>query len=250
MQDNISSDHNTFVGFVLLADDTWEKKKLISDLAEQWNIRITEQEDTPDFLPFQVDDAVVAIVRFPCPVPNQEAEQNAASNYLWPEAVEVTSGHKAHLVVTVLAKEADRIERGKLFVQILSCCCRQENVVGIYTSGTVFQPRFYEACASMMYKGELPLLNWIWFGLCRWESGLCGYTYGMKAFGKEEIEVLDTTARPSELRDFLISITSYILENDVVLHDGETIGFSAEDKHSISYSKGVCLPFDTLKITL
>ena len=115
----------------------------------------------------------------------------------------------------------------------------------------VFGPRFYEGFADMMKEDELPTFNWIWFGLWRNKNGLNGYTYGMDAFGKEEMEVLGTGADPNDLRDFLASLASYVLENDVELHDGETIGFSADDKHAITRSPGVGLPEEqmTLKIS-
>ena len=78
-----------------------------------------------------------------------------------------------------------------------------------------------------------------------------GYTYGMDVFGKDEMEVLGTDAEPGDLRDFLASFVSYVLENDVTLQDGETIGFGADDKHTITRSPGVSLPTEqiTLKIS-
>ena len=95
----------------------------------------------------------------------------------------------------------------------------------------------------------LPIYNWIWFGLYRSEKGVCGYTYGMEAFGKPELEVVNADAQPSEIRDFLANLVSYVLEYDAVLQDGETIGFSAEDRHAISYGPGISLPDQmTLKI--
>ena len=56
----------------------------------------------------------------------------------------------------------------------------------------------------------------------------------MDVFGKEEMEVSNTDAEPEELRDFLASLASYVLACDVTLQDGETIGFSADDKHTLS----------------
>ena len=102
----------------------------------------------------------------------------------------------------------------------------------------------------MLKEDELPIFNWVWFGLYRSEGGLNGYTYGMDVFGKEEMEVLNTDAEPEELRDFLASLASYVLACDVTLQDGETIGFSADDKHTITRSPGVSLPEEqmTLKI--
>ena len=176
-------------------------------------------------------------------------ELNAENNFLWPEAVEITKTHQAHLMVAVLGQEEDLLERGKLYVKLLAACCRQKNALGVYTSGVVFEPRFYEGFADMMQEGELPIFNWIWFGLYRSEKGICGYTYGMDVFGFDEMEVLDADADPSEVRDFLASMVEYVLSGGVTLHDGETIGFSAEDKHTITRSPGVALPVMTLKIS-
>ena len=99
-----------------------------------------------------------------------------------------------------------------------------------------------------MKEGELPIYNWIWIGLYRSEKGFSGYTYGMVEFGKDEMEVLDADADPNDSRDFIYSLADYVLAYDVTLKDGETIGFSAEDKHAITYSEGVSLPGMTLKV--
>ena len=64
------------------------------------------------------------------------------------------------------------------------------------------------------------------------------------------MEVLDVDADPSKVRDFLASMAGYVLEYDAVLNDGETIGFSAVDKHRITRGQGVALPDKvTLKIS-
>ena len=44
-------------------------------------------------------------------------------------------------------------------------------------------------------------------------------------------------------------MASYVLECDQTLEDGQTIGFSADDKHDIKLSEGVALPGMTLKIS-
>ena len=70
-------------------------------------------------------------------------------------------------------------------------------------------------------------------------------TFSVRQFGYRG------NAKPSDLRDFLASLVSYVLENDVEFHDGETIGFAADDKHTITRSPGVGLPEEqmTLKIS-
>lgn len=243
----------TFVGFALLSDNSWDKEKYIRDLKEQWDITAEEKSDeerNPESLVFDVGDMMAAVSLMPAPVPNGEAEECAKNNYMWPEAEKTAKEHKAHIMVAVIGKEKSLIERGKLYVKLLSVCCHQKNITGIYTSGVVFQPRFYEGFSGMMKEDSLPIYNWIWFGLYRTEKGISGYTYGMECFGKDEMEVLDVDADPSKVRDFLASMAGYVLEYDAVLNDGETIGFSAVDKHRITRGQGVALPDKvTLKIS-
>ncbi len=250
------SDHTgVFTGFVLLSKAEWDKKQFIRDMKEKWDIAVDEydasEEKDDDALVFEVGDMVAAVSLATYPIPNGEAELNAENNYMWEDAVKVAREHCAHIMVAVLGKEENLLEKGKLYTKVVAACCRQEYATGIYTSGVVFEPRFYEGFADMMQDGELPIFNWIWFGLWRNENGMNGYTYGMDMFGKDEMEVLGTDAKPSDLRDFLANLVSYVLENDVELHDGETIGFAADDKHTITRSPGISLPEEqmTLKIS-
>ena len=256
--DEEETDHKgSFAGSVLLSKAEWDKEQLIRDLREEWGI-VDEEPDEGDEDVENSDDAVVMrvgnmmliVTLFHGHIPDNEAEINAENNYMWPEAVEVAKAHKAHIMVAVLGEEEKLLERGKLFTKAMAVCCKQKYATGVYTSGVVFEPRFYEGLADMLKEDELPIFNWVWFGLYRSEGGLNGYTYGMDVFGKEEMEVLNTDAEPEELRDFLASLASYVLACDVTLQDGETIGFSADDKHTITRSPGISLPEEqmTLKI--
>ncbi|MFQ7280636.1 MAG: DUF2185 domain-containing protein [Bacteroides caccae] len=208
--DEEETDHKgSFAGSVLLSKAEWDKEQLIRDLREEWGI-VDEEPDEGDEDVENSDDAVVMrvgnmmliVTLFHGHIPDNEAEINAENNYMWPEAVEVAKAHKAHIMVAVLGEEEKLLERGKLFTKAMAVCCKQKYATGVYTSGVVFEPRFYEGLADMLKEDELPIFNWVWFGLYRSEGGLNGYTYGMDVFGKEEMEVLNTDAEPEELRDF------------------------------------------------
>lgn len=249
-QENGENNVGSFAGFVLLSSVQWDRAQFIHDLKEEWGLEVEEDEkveDEDDPLVFPIGNMTAAVSLMPAPVPDGEAELNARNNYMWPEAEQTAKDHKAHIMAAVLG-DAPLLEKGQLFVKLLACCCRQKNATGVYTSGTVFEPRFYEEFAGIMKEGGLPIFNWIWFGLYRSEKGVCCYTYGMRIFGKDEMEVLDAGAQPFEVRDFLSDMAAYVLEDDVILKDGETIGFSEDDKHPITRSKGVSLPEMTLKI--
>ena len=240
----------TFCGSVLLSEDKWDKDKLISDLQADWGIELPKEDTEDEDTIVNFDKCRIVISKFPAPVPNEEAEINAENNWMWEEAVEITKTHKAHIVVAILGDEEDLISRGLLYTKIMATCCKQEKAIGVFTSGVVFEPSYYMNAAEMIRDGELPIFTWVWFGLYRTENGLSTYTYGMKAFGKYELEILDADEEVGKLLSFISAIASYILQDDVEFKYGETIGLSEEDIHQITLSKGVALPEqDTLKIS-
>ena len=238
-----------FCGSVLLSENVWDKDQLISDLKADWGIEIPKEDTEDEDTIVNFDKCRIVISKFPAPVPNEEAEINAENNWMWEEAVEVTKTHKAHIVVAILGDEEDLISRGLLYTKIMATCCKQKKAIGVFTSGVVFEPSYYMKSAEMIRDGKLPIFTWVWFGLYRTENGLSTYTYGMKDFGKLELEILDADEDAGKLLSFISAIASYILQDDVELKDGETIGLSEEDIHQITLSKGVALPEKTLKIS-
>ena len=233
----------SFAGSVLLSKAEWDKEQLIRDLREEWGI-VDEEPDEGDEDVENSDDAVVMrvgnmmliVTLFHGHIPDNEAEINAENNYMWPEAVEVAKAHKAHIMVAVLGEEEKLLERGKLFTKAMAVCCKQKYATGVYTSGVVFEPRFYEGLADMLKEDELPIFNWVWFGLYRSEGGLNGYTYGMEVFGKEEMEVLNTDAEPEELRDFLASLQEGCLRTALPNRKS----FRQEDPQAAGHLEGLC----------
>ena len=162
---------------MLLSAAQWDKEQFIRDLYEQWGIvdqgsdKSEEDDDTTVLM--QVDDMRLVVSLFDFRIPDNEAELNAENNYMWPEAVEVAGAHQAHIMVAVLGEESSLLEKGKLFTKALAVCCKQEYATGVFTSGVVFEPRFYEGFAEMMKEEDrLPIYNWIWFGLYHNECGM------------------------------------------------------------------------------
>ena len=214
-----------------------------------WQIEIRELPDDPDQpLVAEVDGMTVAVSLMGAPVPDQEAERNAENNYLWPQAVERTKQHQAHLLVAVLGRDQTALSQASLYTKLAASCCRQDGVLGVYTTGTVYEPELYREVAETMNEGELPIYDWVYLGLYRSEAGMCAYTYGLQAFGKREMEVLDSAASPQQLHDFLYALANYVLDQDVTLNDGETIGFSAEEKLPITCGPGRSLDQTMLQI--
>ena len=92
----------------------------------------------------------------------------------------------------------------------------------------------------------MPIL--IYVGMYLSKTGLCAFTSGMRFFGKEEIEIVDSSKQPNDVVSFLYSIAEYVISEDVLLQDGETIGFTDEQKLPISVGPGVSVQGNTIKI--
>lgn len=245
-----------FNGFVLLNSSECDLNAVKAHLLNDWNIAVTpeaadehEAEIKEGTLVFEADGFTLAASFIDAPIPDGEAEHYAQGNYLWQEAAEVTSTHVAQIILAVFTRSGSPVESGKLYTKLAASCLKLPNAIGIYTSGTVFHPQMFIDMAEIMKSDpSLPLLNLIHFGLVGTEAGMNAYTHGLKSFGKEEIEIIGSQASPADLRDFLIDISDYIIQQNVTLRDGETIGFSAEQKLPISRSEGVYVDGASLKI--
>ena len=162
--DEEEADHKgSFAGSVLLSKAEWDKEQFIRDLREEWGIVDDEpdeggedDENSDDAVVMRVGGMMLVVTIFRGHIPDNEAEINAENNYMWPEAVEAAKAHKAHIMVAVLGEEEKLLERGKLFTKAMAVCCMQKYATGVYTSGVVFEPRFYEGFANMMKEDELP----------------------------------------------------------------------------------------------
>ena len=245
-----------FTGFVLLNSYNFDTEQIKAHLKNDWDIVLFEDHtdsNDPDIanenaLIFDSDGMMAAVSFIEAPVPNGEAEHFAETNYMWPDAVSQTKTHIAQILVAVLDRGQPAIDAAKLHTKVISCCLKLENAVGVYTSGTVFQPEYYIDVADLLKEDDLPVPNWVYFGVYASNGGISGYTFGLSLFGKSEIEIIDSAETPESVHDFLSNVSYYILKEDVDLKDGETVGFTEFRKFKITRSKGVALDGYTLKI--
>ena len=243
-----------FQAFVLLKDAKWNIEEFEKAFEEEWKITLNDHEGEAEdddagvsARVYEVGTMRLVLGYMDFAVPQEEAEWHAQFNYLWKEAVAVTKTHQAHILVTIMG-EGTPEEKGTLYAKAIATLCQQENTIGVYANEVVYEPRYLLAVSELIHEGKLPMFSLIWFGLGREENGISAYTCGMRCFGKDEMEIVDSNKNPSELNDMLMAIAEYVITGDVILHDGETIGFSPEQRLKIVKSEGVNVDGDSLKI--
>ena len=236
------------VGSVLLKDTEIDFDALSDALIQAFDV--TDENCTRDAqtLVFSLESNMISVALMDTPVPDGEAEFYAEGNFLWREAVETTKQHQAHLLVAVLNREANAIEAACFFTDTVNLCSMETKALGIYTTGTVYEPSFYNEWAGKLRNGEMPLPLWVYVGLVRDENGLSGYTYGLTLFGRLELEIIGTSRSHEELYNFLYGVCEGILSEGMYFHDGETLSFTSDQRLTITKSKAVYVEGDSFKI--
>ncbi|MCL2874478.1 MAG: DUF4261 domain-containing protein [Defluviitaleaceae bacterium] len=244
--------------FVLLDSAELDIDLFIKDFQDEWGIKIPAMDENVEkdsefpMIVVEFDNMKIVVSLMPAPIPNGEAVDNAKTNFRWPNAVEVAESHKAHVLIIVMPLgEQSLLEVATLQTKLCVTCLKQPNAIAINAAGTVFDPDFYKDSAHFAFENKaFPIMNHVFFGLYSNDDGktFSGYTYGLSNLGKQDIEILDSNQNANEVLEFMVDISTYIIESDAILKDGETIGFTAEQKIPITESDGIAVDGKTLKI--
>ena len=123
--------------------------------------------------------------------------------------------------------------------------------MSINAISTLLLPKnLYLDFSNMMKEEMLSIQLWVYIDIIKDGDKSSVYIYAMKEFGISEMEIINSAVNSDELYYFLISILQYILKDDVQLKDGETIGFTEDEKIKIKESKAVYLEGNSLKLEL
>jgi hypothetical protein len=233
-------------------DSSYQLDKVIDNLKTFWDLYITDIAGDDEAASFSINGESVALANMPIPVPTGDIDETAQYAYNWPSALEDLKGHTGHAIVSIMAGQKSPLERFKILSQLLSSILMTSNAVAIYQgSQSLLIPREqYLSHIDEIKENGIPVMLWIYIGLRKTSKGNCAYTYGLKDFQKSEIEIIDSELSLEELFDFLFNITSYVIDNDIILKDGETIGLTAEQKISIELSKAQFVEGTSIKLEI
>lgn len=242
----------SFINTVLLDEVKWNKNQFIQDFFNDWKISLqqsSETENEENMFVGIIDDMILAVNFMEVPVPNGDAEKTASMNWMWKDAVTVVKNHKAHILVFVYG-ENESIKKALLLSKAVSTLLKQESSTSVLANGIAHPLEYYKEYDDLLEEDMLPTEFHVWIGLSKNEVKFGMYTYGLRLFGKEEIEIYynPNEVHPKEIDDFLRNMAEYVIESDVTLKDGETAGISETHFCKITLSEGIAVDGKTLKI--
>ena len=211
---------------------------IVKDLAATWPSlpAASGMEQKDGTLSFSVGRQTVILGLMPAPIPWTDLEGPCATSWLWPKAAEELKKHRQHLIVTVTSEGATPIDRSKLLTQVVAAIlatCPQ--AIGVYWGNAtlvVSKEMFRQFAVEMeMLPAGLPIPLWIDFRAGPGNDGkMAGFTHGMEWLGHKELETLNAPESAGALRERLMDLCGYLLQNGPVIQDGHTVGQSAQEK--------------------
>lgn len=243
--------NSSILGMILLDEaNSLNTEGMIADLKESWNLNFNSSSVDKEAIVLNINGYNVAIGNIPTPIPGDEVKSTAEFNYLWENGIDEATKHKGHIILSIMNAGKDPIKENILFNQVAASILKNSKSIGIYIGGRtlLLKKEFYLSNSETMSEEDLPLYNWIYFGLYKENSEQSVYTYGLVDFGKKEMEIVKSKKDLEELSEMMYNLTHYVVAYDVTLKDGETVGMSAEQKLNIFESKGEFLEGTTLKI--
>lgn len=225
-------------------------EKVISELKDKWKLKVKNEETDNETSIIEINGYRIAIANMPVSIPGDEVKTTAEFNYFWKNGEKEATDHKGHIILSIINGGKSPVIENVLFTKIATSIMNNSNSLGIYIGGRTLTLKkdFYIENAEMMSEQDLPIYNWVYFGMRDEEGKHSIYTYGLADFGKLEMEIVNSEHPMDEIQELMFNLCHYVIASNVKLNDGETIGMSATQKLKLSITKGKYLEGKTLKI--
>ena len=232
--------------------ETFELNKVSDYLKSNWNTTISDVNGESGTVTFSIQGETIALATMPVQIPWGDIEGTAQYSYNWMTANKDLENHNSHIIVTVMSSKNNEVERFKILTKFLSSIVATTNCIGVYQgSQSLLIPRQqYLDSAEALKTNQIPLDLWVYIGLRKGENGNNVYSYGLTAFDKLEMEFVNANLDLEEMHSFLSNICAYVINSNITFKNGETLGYTAEQKIKITKSKGLFVEGQTLKLEL
>ncbi|MEA1977876.1 MAG: DUF4261 domain-containing protein [Chloroflexota bacterium] len=199
----------------------------------------TDSDEKDNMLSFRVGSTDVIIGKMPSPIPWADLEGPCSTSFLWPDAADVLKQHKAHVIVTIHG-QLNPLVLSTLLTQVTASVLATSPVaLGVFWSNAtlvVSKGIFIDFAIEFLPHGP-PLHIWVDFRVGKdSDKSSAGFTTGMVALGHMEFEAQNAPEPPGELRERFLALAGYVIEDNQVIKDGDTVGEDAIERIRVIYS--------------
>ncbi len=233
-------------------ENTYSLNNVIQDLREYWSLEINDIAGDDTAAAFNANGEQVMIGYISCPIPDSEFEDLYDFASLWKEAKNDIAQHNQHALVIISPSSTSTVERFKLLTKVIASILRtSETAIGFYYGEVelLVPKEVYLELADFLLEEDLAVPLWVSVNTFSDQGKRSAYTYGLKEFGKPEIEVV-CSEEEDELYFLLLDVADYVIRQNVTLKNGETLGFTENQRIKITESKAVYLDGKTLKLEI
>jgi len=207
-----------------------------------------DEDDSP-MLCLEYGDYLIALMPIPVQI-GDDIDQICAHSRLWPDAEPAPVGYAAHTIVTVMrfsddGQETNLIAQAALLSRVLaSAIALSDSIRAVYfgSANHVVLPGLFRELTQATLPEPMPIA-WVAVNVGQNPEGvMTGHTRGMDMLGLMDVEIPETQDSAEEVFGRLTGIVDYLIENGMVISDGDTLGATAEERIRVVYGPSALDP--------
>lgn len=218
-----------------------DQQQIVAQLTQDWGMDL----DTADIkvsetvISMKIQNEIIGIVLIDVPIPWAELEMPCKYSPGWETATEEMQAHSSQMIATIIGERSPLLKREILLTKVTASLLSLSTSIGVYVghSQLVRSKTEYLAESERLRNDDLPIANWVFFGVVETGKGNVGFTVGLKHFGYKEFEVMESSQSLNDIYELFYNTSSYVIGNDVVFRNKETIGYTASQKIPIRFKK-------------
>lgn len=233
-------------------NERYKINAVIENLKTFWELTISDFTGDDDSAVLKIEGEMVALAYMPAPIPQEDIQGTAQYAYNWQTATEDLENHNGHAIVSIMSSQKSPKERFTILSKLLCSILSTSNAIGVYQGSQtllISKSEYLDSIEKIKQQGA-PVTLWFYIGIRPSEKGNSIYTYGLTEFGKQEMEIINSQLHIEELYDFICNISAYLINSNVTFKNGETLGYTQEQKINITSSKGQFVEGQTLKLEM
>jgi len=201
----------------------------------------TDGDDSP-MLCLEYADYLIALMPIPVQI-GDDIAQICAHSRLWPDATPAPVDYAAHTIVTVMrfgddGQETNLVAQAALLSRVLASTVAVSNSIEAVYFGSanhVVLPSLFRELTQATLPEPLPIA-WVAINVGQRPDGvMTGHTRGMDMLGLMDIEIPETGETAEGVFSRLTGIVDYLIENGMVISNGDTLGATEEERIRVVY---------------